>query len=84
VSIYTSTHLLGPGSQRMTPDVITRPVRIGDGAWIGVGSVLLPGADVGCGAVVGAGSVVSEPVAAHQLVAGNPAKAVQELPWADR
>lgn len=84
VSIYTSTHLLGPGSRRMTPDVITRPVRIGDGAWIGVGSVLLPGADIGCGAVVGAGSVVSEPVAAHQLVAGNPARTVQELPWADR
>ncbi len=81
VAIYTSTHLLGPGLRRMNPGVITRPVVIEDGVWVGVGSIVLPGVTIGQGSVVGAGSVVTETVPPNTLVAGNPAKKVQELPW---
>lgn len=80
VSIYTSSHLLGPASCRMNPRVITRPVAIEDGAWIGVNSVILPGVVIGRGSVVSAGSVVTDSVPPNMLVAGNPAKLVQELP----
>jgi len=83
VSIYTSTHLLGPGSRRMNPGVITRPVVIEDGVWVGVGSIVLPGVTIGHGSVVGAGSVVTETVPPNTLIVGNPAKKVQELPWPD-
>ncbi|HEX8036245.1 MAG TPA: acyltransferase [Ktedonobacterales bacterium] len=83
VSIYTSTHLLGPASRRMNRGIITRPVVIEDGAWIGVGAIILPGVTIGRGSVISAGTVVSESVSPNTLVSGNPAKAVMDLPWPD-
>ena len=35
-----------------------RPVRIGAGSWLGHGTVVLPGADIGRHVVIGANSVV--------------------------
>ncbi|MDD5305858.1 MAG: acyltransferase [Deltaproteobacteria bacterium] len=49
-------------------------VRIGDGADIGAGAVLLPGVSIGAGAVVGAGSVVTADVPDRAIAAGNPAR----------
>jgi acetyltransferase-like isoleucine patch superfamily enzyme len=51
-------------------------VRIGAGAWIGSGSVVL--ADVGRNSVVGAGSVVTSPVPANVIAAGVPARVLRE------
>ena len=83
VKIYTSTHLLGPGSRRMSPAVVTKPVEIGDGAWIGVGAIILPGVRIGSGAVVSAGTVVSKDVPANTLFATTGCGSVEELPWGD-
>ncbi|HEX8649809.1 MAG TPA: acyltransferase [Pyrinomonadaceae bacterium] len=55
------------------------PVIIGKGAWIGGGSILLPGAEVGDGAVVAAGSVVRGRVAPHELWGGVPARSLRKL-----
>jgi acetyltransferase-like isoleucine patch superfamily enzyme len=53
------------------------PVRIGDGAFIGVNAVIMPGVSVGRHAVVGAGAVVTEDVPDYHVVAGNPARALR-------
>jgi acetyltransferase-like isoleucine patch superfamily enzyme len=59
----------------------TRPVRLGDYAWIGCGATVL-GATIGAGAVVGTGSVVTADVPGGVVVAGNPARVVQdEVTW---
>jgi acetyltransferase-like isoleucine patch superfamily enzyme len=55
----------------------TRPVTIGDGAWIGIGAIVLKGVSIGAGARVGAGAVVTRDVAAGASVEGNPAVVVR-------
>jgi acetyltransferase-like isoleucine patch superfamily enzyme len=54
-------------------DLVIKPVRVGDGADIGVNAVLLPGVTVGEGAIVGAGAVVTKDVPDYAVVAGVPA-----------
>lgn len=56
-----------------------RPVRIGDGAWIGTGVVVLPGVTIGERVVVGANSVVTGDVPANSVAVGSPARVVREL-----
>lgn len=60
------------------------PVVIEDDAWIGAGSIILPGCRVGKGAVIGAGSVVTKDVPPYSIVAGNPAKIIREIPANER
>lgn len=52
---------------------------IEEGAFIGAGSILLPGVRIGSGAYVAAGSVVADDVAPGTLVAGNPARLLRRL-----
>lgn len=47
-------------------------VHIKQGAWIGLGAIILKGVTIGEGAVVAAGAVVSKDVPDYYLVAGNP------------
>lgn len=53
--------------------------RVKRGASIGSGAVILCNVTVGEQAIVGAGSVVTKDVAAHTIVAGNPARLVREV-----
>jgi len=54
----------------------TKPVTIGEHAWLGEGCTIMPGVKIGRGAIVGAGAVVFNNVPAHALVVGNPAEVV--------
>lgn len=54
-----------------------REVVVSDGADVGAGAILLPGARVGAFAQVGAGAVVTGEVAAGSVVAGVPARKLQ-------
>jgi len=48
-------------------------ILVGDGAWIGVGAIVLGGVRIGEGAVVAAGSVVTKDIPDNCIVAGSPA-----------
>jgi acetyltransferase-like isoleucine patch superfamily enzyme len=56
-----------------------RPVSVGAGSWLGHGSVVLPGAQVGRHVVVGAGSVVTGALPDFCVAAGNPARVIRRL-----
>jgi acetyltransferase-like isoleucine patch superfamily enzyme len=53
-------------------------VRIGDGAWIGIGAVIVGNITIGANSVVAANSVVRGDVPDHVVVAGDPAIVVRE------
>jgi acetyltransferase-like isoleucine patch superfamily enzyme len=54
-------------------------IHIEDDAWIGAGAIILPNVTVGEGAVVGAGAVVTKDVEPYTIVAGVPAKKINEV-----
>lgn len=57
--------------------IVSKPVVIREGAWIGFNAIILKGVTIGKGAVVGAGSVVTRDVPDHAVVAGNPTRVVK-------
>jgi len=54
-----------------------RAVRVGAGAHIGPGAVILPGVRIGAGCYVAAGAVVAEDMPPHSVAAGNPAEVIR-------
>lgn len=75
VTIITPDHSRDPVRRRVV-GTVSKPVVIEDDAWIGAGSIILPGVTVGEGSIVGAGSVVTRDVPAGTTVAGNPARSI--------
>lgn len=69
------------GTPKRAEDWQPEGVRVGDGASIGAGAVLVGGVTVGAWALVAAGSVVARDVPSHALVAGVPAA---QLGWVGR
>ena len=54
-----------------------KKITISDDVWIGHGSILLKGVNVGEGSIIGAGSVVTKDVEPYSVYAGNPAKKIK-------
>ena len=73
-----------PISQQSQPE---REVSIGDGSWIGHGTVVLPGATIGRHVVIGANSVVTRDIPDHCVAVGSPARVIRrwtaETGWID-
>ncbi len=65
------------GELAVESDWTLLPVRVGDGASIGSGAIVLGGIAVGAGALVGAGAVVTRDVGPGEIVAGVPARVRQ-------
>jgi len=65
-----------PISMQVMPE---RPVSIGDGSWLGHGTVVLPGARIGRHVVIGANSVVTGHIPDHSVAAGVPARVIKRI-----
>lgn len=72
--VYLCTGSHDPRDPRF--GLITRPIQIGTGAWIGARSVILGGVTIGSNAVIAAGSVVTKDVTQWSVVGGNPARTI--------
>jgi maltose O-acetyltransferase len=75
VHLYAATHPLDAAERRGGLE-LAKPISVGDDAWLGGGTIVLPGVTIGARAVVGAGSVVTRDVSADERVAGNPARPI--------
>jgi acetyltransferase-like isoleucine patch superfamily enzyme len=56
-----------------------RPVSIGDGSWLGFGTVVLPGARIGKHVTIGANSVVTGEIPDYSVAVGVPAKVIRRF-----
>lgn len=54
-------------------------VTLGNGVWVGAGASIRQGLTMGSGSMAGLGAVVVKDVASNQLVAGNPARLLDQL-----
>ena len=81
VSIYTLQHdHRGPYFGLPSEDKLKLSVEIDDRAWLGANVIVLPGVHIGEGAVCCAGCVVTKDVEPFAVVAGIPARKVNERP----
>jgi len=58
---------------------MVKKVIIKEGAYIGMGSIILPGVCIGKGAVIGAGSVVTKDIPDYTIAVGAPAKVIRNV-----
>ena len=80
VSISPEVYILSLDHNVQSNNFSTTPEKtvINDYTWIGVRSIILPGIELSKGSVVGAGSVVTRNTNQFEIVAGNPAKKINE------
>lgn len=57
--------------------LITKPIKVEDGAWIGARGIVCPGVNVGHNAVLTAGSVLTRDAEANGIYSGNPAQRIR-------
>jgi len=78
VQILTSTHR-DPGRDRpiIEGELRRGAVTLGDGADLGVGTLVMPGVTIGNGVQIGAGSVVVTDVPDYAVAAGSPARVLR-------
>lgn len=63
-----------------------RAVRIGEGSWLGFGTVVLPGVTIGRHVVIGANSVVTSDIPDNSVAVGAPARVIRRhdgVSWVD-
>lgn len=58
-------------------NVDSRPITIGDKAWLGFNVIVLKGVNIGEGAIIGAGSIVTKDIPPFAIAAGNPARIIK-------
>ena len=78
VYIGNGTHKVETSSKRCAGEGLALPVLIGDGSWLGVRAIILPGVEIGSMTIVAAGAVVTKSHCGHCLLAGVPARVKKE------
>ncbi|MBB6635122.1 acyltransferase [Cohnella thailandensis] len=78
VIFCTSTHKIGSHEMR-GGESIWKPIKVGDGCWIGARATVLPGVTIGDGCIIAAGAVVCSDCEPDGLYAGVPARRIKEL-----
>ena len=78
VMLITAAHQIGEPACRLGP-LESKPIHVGNGAWLGARCTILPGITIGDGAIVAAGAVVTKDVPPNTLVGGVPARPIRLL-----
>lgn len=76
--------MLGDKSRVAALEIGAAPVKIGSRVWIGMGSLVMKGVEIGDDSIVAAGSVVTSSIPSGVIVGGNPASIIRQLTDAER
>ncbi|ELA59269.1 TPA: acyltransferase [Enterococcus faecium] len=77
-SMSCFTYTVGPESCKAERR-IANSIEIGDGTWIGIGTIILPGVKIGSGCVVDAGALVNKDLDSNAIYVGVPARNIKNL-----
>lgn len=78
VTLATAGHPVEPQLRKKQVQ-FNLPIHIGNNAWIGAGTIVLPGVTIGENTVIGAGSVVTKDMPANVVAVGNPCRVLREI-----
>ena len=78
VQLLTATHPLDPEGRVHQALELGKPITIGEEAWLGGGTIVLPGVTIGDRTTVGAGSVVTRDLPPDVIAVGNPARVIRK------
>ena len=84
VHFYTNNHAYSDTSRPIADQGYPEPstkdsINVRRGAWIGAGTIILPGVTIGENSVIGAGSIVTRDVPSFCVAVGNPARVIKHL-----
>ena len=89
VQLLTPTHPLRAADRIVPPEerggsrspyrTQAKPISIGDNAWLGAGTIVVPGVSIGANATIGAGSLVTTDIPADALAFGQPCRVQRML-----
>lgn len=79
VFMGTGTHEIDLTTPGIAGQGINKNISIGDGCWLGAGSIILPGITLGEKTLVGAGAVVTMSYDSYKMIGGIPAKIIKDL-----
>lgn len=75
----TDFHSINYDNRIANTDIVSKPILIKRGAFIGACFIILKGVTIGERAVIGAGSVVTKNVPNDEVWAGNPARFIKKI-----
>jgi len=78
VSLICGSHEIGNINRRAGKG-ISSDIIIGDGVWIGYGSIIMGGITIGNSSIIAAGSLVNKDVPANTIYGGIPAKEIRKI-----
>jgi maltose O-acetyltransferase len=89
VQLLTASHPLAVGDRLLSEEdrvagqspyrTHASPIRIGERAWIGAGTIVLPGVTIGDNVTIGAGSIVTSDIPSDVLALGQPCRVQRSL-----
>ena len=83
VGIYDANHALD-AEERMDGALLPGKVTIGNRAWIGGGTIILPNVTIGDDTVIGAGSIVTHDIPSDVVAVGNPCNVLRKITNMDK
>ncbi len=79
VSIHDENHVIEGDQPVPERGLVTAPVKIGSGVWVGAKATILQGVTIGDNAVIGAHALVTRDIPANSVALGVPARVVRTI-----